>query len=412
MEQEIKKIDISKLVLWTENPRDPILSSATDQDIANKAWEDRKGKWELNKLTKEMQTHYDFSELPTVVIEDDKPIVYDGNRRMILAKLYHNLVELDGFNKDKLPLIPKMIPCNVCSKQIAIKNIYRKHASSGTWSPLERDIFVHNYMGDEKSNFLKMDEATNLISNNSHLNQRFVRDEIFKEGKLKEMGFDFDKSGNLISQHSKLDSEKILQDISQKVLNKIITTRKNRGKIIDILEKESREIIEKDKSKKFNSLKLSAPKTDKKEKKQKRKPKRTKKKIELFGQTLTLKTGDVANLYRDLIVLNDFYLKNKKELSDSFPSLIRMSLRLLAETAAKGLGKDLKRYLESNFDAAKKNLNSDIKTTLHTQNIKKGTIVNLLHIGAHSYSTANNFEQTLGISYILGEILLIDYGRK
>lgn len=36
MGQEIKYINISELVLWTENPRDPISSSATDQEIADR----------------------------------------------------------------------------------------------------------------------------------------------------------------------------------------------------------------------------------------------------------------------------------------------------------------------------------------------------------------------------------------
>ena len=35
MEQTIKYIAISDLVLWTENPRDPIDVDATDQDVVN-----------------------------------------------------------------------------------------------------------------------------------------------------------------------------------------------------------------------------------------------------------------------------------------------------------------------------------------------------------------------------------------
>ena len=44
MSQQIQEIDINDLVLWTENPRDPIDSEATDQDIADKAWKNKKKK--------------------------------------------------------------------------------------------------------------------------------------------------------------------------------------------------------------------------------------------------------------------------------------------------------------------------------------------------------------------------------
>lgn len=50
MEQEIKNLKISDLVLWTENPRDPIDSNANDQDAVNMAVNDRSGLWQLQKL--------------------------------------------------------------------------------------------------------------------------------------------------------------------------------------------------------------------------------------------------------------------------------------------------------------------------------------------------------------------------
>lgn len=37
MKQEIKYIPIKDLVLWTENPRDPISPNASDQDVVNRA---------------------------------------------------------------------------------------------------------------------------------------------------------------------------------------------------------------------------------------------------------------------------------------------------------------------------------------------------------------------------------------
>lgn len=86
MDQEIKNFYIKDLILWTENPRDPIDENAKDQDVVNKALGDSSGKWSLKKLAKEMGGYYDLSELPTVVFHGKKPVVYDGNRRIILDK--------------------------------------------------------------------------------------------------------------------------------------------------------------------------------------------------------------------------------------------------------------------------------------------------------------------------------------
>lgn len=87
MEQKIHNIRIEDLVLWTDNPRDPINPNATDQDVVNKAIFDENAKWNLKKLAKDMGDYYDFSELPTVVYKDGKAIVYDGNRRIVIAKI-------------------------------------------------------------------------------------------------------------------------------------------------------------------------------------------------------------------------------------------------------------------------------------------------------------------------------------
>lgn len=74
MDQEIEYISIKKLVLWTENPRDPIDENALDQDIVNRALEDSCNKWALPKLSKLMGDYYDFSELPTVVYHGKSPV--------------------------------------------------------------------------------------------------------------------------------------------------------------------------------------------------------------------------------------------------------------------------------------------------------------------------------------------------
>ena len=409
MSQKIEQIKIEDLVLWTENPRDPINPNSSDQDIADKAWTDEQDKWNLLKLAKDMQEYYDFSELPTVVYHGKKPVVYDGNRRMILAKLKHDLVKLSDFDKTKLPHIPKIIPCNVCDKDIAIKNVFRKHGDSGSWSPLDRDIFIHQYMNGAKSTFLKIDEATGIISKNPHLNQVFVKNEIFTNEKLKEMGFEFDKD-NLESKHSKTEAKTILDDISSKVASKTITTRKNRGKIIDVLDKSSRSLIDANKQNPLSVIHVKVSGTTTTPKK-KQAPRTKKKEPEIFNGRLYLKSGQVSDLYRDIVDLYGFYQQKKDTFSQYFPSLIRMALRLLCETAANDSGMNLDKYLKTHFKNAKKNLDKDAKTTLSTQNVAEGTLTQLLHIGAHNYQAGNNLDQTMAVSIIIGEILTITHGR-
>ena len=412
MKQEVKYINIRDLVLWTENPRDPINANATDQDIVDRALDDKFSKWTLSKLAKEMGEYYDFSELPTVVYHGKKPVVYDGNRRMILGKIKHGLVSIGIRESISLPYFPEEIPCNVCTQKIALQNVYRKHSDSGSWQPLERDIFLHKFMGKEKSPFLVLEEDTGIISANPHLNQRFVKEEIFKEEILNAMGFDM-HNGRLRSVHSDQEAYAILTDISKKIKDKEITTRFNRGKVIEVLDPVSQQLIDQNKNNRHHLLRVNFGK-EKTEDLNHRQSKRTAKKVsELFGGKLYLRMGDVSNLYRDIMDLFQFYVSKRDTLSQTFPGLIRMSLRLLCETAAKeDNNKKLENYLKGHLEKAKKNLDQNIKTTLSNQNINQGSIVQLLHTGAHNYQSSNNLEQTIALSIIVGAIITITHGKE
>lgn len=413
MDQEVKSISIEKLVLWTENPRDPFDKNAVDQDIVDRALEDRMQKWTLAKLAKEMGGYYDFSELPTVVYHGKKPIVYDGNRRIILGKIKHGLVSVPGSDGTQIPDFPKEIPCNVCSKKIALNNVYRKHSDTGSWQPLERDIFLHKFMGEEKSLLLILEEETGIISANPHLNQRFVKDEIFKEEILKSMGFFF-KNGNLFSVHNNQEGQSIFSDISRKVEEKKITTRKNRGKVIEVLEPTSQKLIDKNKNNKSRTSNISFKKpmdVSNKEKRGRQSRRVLTKKTEFFGGKLYLRIGTVSNLYRDIKDLNRFYIQNKKNLSQTFPSIIKMSLRLLCETAAKSSNSKLDNFIRKYFKKAKASLSKDIKTTLANQNVTEESMVQLLHTGAHNYKSSSNIDQTIAMSIIIGGIITITHGK-
>lgn len=408
MDQEVKYINISELVLWTENPRDPIDKNAVDQDIVDRALDDNLQKWTLAKLAKEMGAYYDFSELPTIVYHGKKPVVYDGNRRIILGKIKHGLVTAPDGAETEIPEFPEEIPCNVCTKQIALNNVYRKHSDTGSWQPLERDIFLNKFMGEEKSLLLTLEEETGIISSNPHLNQRFVKDEIFKEEILKLMGFNF-KNGKLYSVHNDDEARSILSDISKKIEKKEITTRKNRGKVLEVLDPISQKLIDQNKKNKprLASLSFSAKPAPNR----KRQSRRTKNVTELFGGKLYLRIGEVSNLYRDISDLYGFYIKKKAQLSLTFPSIIRMSLRLLCETAAKDRNSKLENYIKNHFDQAKSTLDKDVKTTLANQNVKEESLVQLLHTGAHNYESSSNMEQTIAMSIIIGSILTLTHGK-
>ena len=418
MSQEIKKIQVKDLVLWTENPRDPIDPSANNQDVVNRAIKDPNSKWDLNKLAKEMGEYYDFSELPIVVFKDGKPVVYDGNRRVILAKIKLGYVKVDNMNIS-LPKVPEMLPCNVCSEDVALKSIYRKHVQlRNTWQPLERDIFVSKYLGEEKSTFLRFDEATGgFITNHPEMNQGFVRKEILTDSLLEKMGFELN-GDQLQTRHSDEEVDTLLNDLSQKIKDKQITTRVNRGNPISVLDQRSKDIIEGNKQ---NILQLYTPSEkevnsicdERTETQTKRKTPITKKRKQVFfGEKLILKSGDVNNLYRDILALSEYVLNNKNSFSPSVYSIFRMSMRLLCETASKNLGyNDINEYIKAFFANAKKKLTQDTKTFLSEQNISEQTLPQLFHTGAHNYQSSVSADKAMGISIILGAMLKESHGK-
>lgn len=173
MEQEIRTIKVRDLVLWSENPRDPIGSAVSAAEVIKRAVEDPKSKWNLKKLAREMGDYYDYSELPIVVYKNHKPVVYDGNRRVALAKIKLGLVSVEGMLRDELPSVPEELPCNVCEEEVALQSVFRKHVKlRNSWGILERDIFAYRYQKSPKSFFLMLDECTGgFISSNPELNR-------------------------------------------------------------------------------------------------------------------------------------------------------------------------------------------------------------------------------------------------
>lgn len=336
-QQEIQKIKVNDLHLWSENPRDPVDANSTDYDIIKRAIVDNPLKWTLQKLIQEMGNHYDFSELPTVVYLDGKSIVYDGNRRIAVLKYLQNedlYSSLGGglFFKIEPKELRELteIPCNVCDKDTALTNIERKHSTNGSWGVLEREYFRDVHRGYAKSVFLRIDEQTKLITNNPSLNKRFVKDEVLTKKNLNQIGFDVDDERGVISNYSEEEAREIFEKIPSLIEDKEVTTRDNRGELKKILVEKYPELKKKlmafDASKKNNVL--NAQSNPAQQRIQKTPVTRTP--DEIFGRTLSLESGKVNDLYRALV---DIDTRTKGD--DTVLPLEGMALRLLIEIAAR-----------------------------------------------------------------------------
>lgn len=412
--QEIKNLKVADLHLWSENPRDPVDLDSTDFDIIKHAIEENPSEWGLDKMVKEMGNHYDFSEIPTVVYLEGKPVVFDGNRRVAVIKylqnkdLYSSLsgkLFLNDGSKELREL--EEIPCNVCDKDTALTNIERKHVNSGSWGTIQREYFLHRHRGQPKSLFLILEDQTKLISSHPDLNKRFVKDEVFTEKNLKEIGFGV-QGDQLVSNYDDAGQKKILEQASALVESKEMSTRKNRGSLKQTLlqkyPESKKELTTFDSSKKVEVV-------DHEFKSVTRRTARTKdQEIVLFGKRLSLKAGDTNNLYRDIVDLFNFYTNNKTTLSKSFVALVRMSLRLIVESATT---KKIDDYVARHFETAKKRLSKDQKTFLASQEVDTAPkLIKLLHVGAHKYTASANVEQTIAMSLIIGAMLETTHSKK
>ncbi len=417
MSQKIEYIAVKDLVLWTENPRDPIDASASDQDVVDRAMSDPSSKWELSKFAKQMGEYYDYSELPIVVYKNNKPVVYDGNRRIVLAKIKLGFCHVDGLTV-ALPTFDETIPCNVCDEDTALKSVYRKHYLVGnTWGKLERDVFANKYLNEPKSTFQLFDEGTGgFVTKNPEMNQRFVCEEVLTDTVLYEMGFVFEDE-RLFTRHTNDEVKVLLSDLLNKIRNKEISTRKNRGKPISTLDQRSKDIIWSNKDRELHLYETERgndteiKETTARPSSARKTPVTRKTRISLFGDSLFLKSGSVNNLYRDLSALYSL-VEGEKSFSKDVYALFRMGLRLLCETACKEEGfVDIKDYLMKYFSKAKKTLSQDIKTYLSTNNVKEETMPQLLHIGAHNYLSSVSKDQLIAVSIMLGAILTQSHGK-
>ncbi len=420
MPQDIKEIDINDLVLWADNPRDPFNKNASNQEIADRAIStDGRSRWNLKNLFKSMHLKskpgsYDRSQIPTVVYVGKKPMVYDGNRRVLIGKIIHGCVEVETDIDFSSFDFPKKIPCNVCDKETALDNIELKHAKGGSWKPLERDVFMYNRGGEDPSFFMVLNEATGIISNYPFMNQGFVKEEVFSNEALKALNLS-GENNRLESPYSNDELKIILDRIVELVRNKIITTRENRGELISLIKKDSKvsNIISKNKGNKVQPYKGKKFPVNKKH----MPPSKKEKVPSLFGEdSIIIKNEIVNDLFLDLKKMHSESHKNKY--TPHFPMIVRMGLRLLCHVDIAELVPKLKKkrlltrkgitledYINDYFDNAKQKLNDKERNCLHEHSVAKNLITDVLNAGAHGNSYIVDKNKTVALSLIIGKIL-------
>ena len=427
MSQKIKNIKISELQLWTENPRHPLNGDYTNEEIIKFALSDEDGKYKFQGLIDNFGEYFDFSEIPLVVEEEGENIIYDGNRRVIFImalkdpELRKFLFEKYSVETDfsKLEKLEK-IPCNVCDKKTAITSVYRKHAFTGSWSPLERDYFVHNHMKGPKSLTIYLNEQVGLIDADAKMNQRFVKEEVLTKMNLEEIGLKFEDKRGFTSNYSKKDADLIMNTLVKVIREKKISTRgKNRGKLMLAIKENYPKIANKIKS--FNSKKkhtlltkttFEGVKSKPKVVTKKRKGRRKRGADKLFGRDLFLKTGVVNNSY---MALDSIYETFKDD--ETSHVFLGASLRILLEIAARvhfntidHPKKEADQILDPFIKMAKKEVELPKKSYTYISIVKgwlNGDGSNyqaILHKFAHG-NIASGKTEILEVSYVVGEIL-------
>lgn len=419
--QDVEKIPVKDLVLWTENPRDPISSRSKNETVIRHALVDAGKKWEIKKLAKKMGARYDFSELPTVVYKNGAPIVYDGNRRVILAMLKLGLYPEFCDLKFKMPDCPDVLPCCVASEDVAIESVWRKHADTGSWDQIARDVFLYKFMKQPKSVLLQLNEMLEgRVEATSYLNQRFVREEVLTNPRMKSIGIKIEK-GRVSSRHNAKDTQRLLEHIFSLVKDKRISTRNGRKEPLCVLiDPKLKAIVDADAGKEYHDVDLKSDDfqclnvSSADAQQAARLPRRVgSSPMALFGGKLDLDVGEPANLYRDILDLYNYYEKHRDNLSDRFPALIRMALRLECELIAKcSSSRDMSALVMNGFDDAKALLSQDQKTFLAQNAVTKSNIVGLLQTGAHNYTGSYNLAQTIAMSLIVGGLLRLHCKRE
>ncbi len=444
-------VDVTTLELDLQNPRLP--KHVRDQNDITQIRNYLLDKEDVLRIARNIANNgYHRSAVAIVCKENGRTIVLDGNRRLAACQLLlkpelatnaRDKKELEALNKitDKQEL--KKVKIAIApSRKEAEKEIWDIHVNQllKPWQVLQKLRMYKNLID---SGEYDIDSASSEYGVASAQFKKELEKLFFYEQILEQIRTDKDEEELLNSGFNKID-RLILSTNGKKLLdystdNKGDITFTNRGKsdkklkllvpyITDpqkVPAQATQEwLVENVFSKVDPSFSVSKKSTEEEKKQAKlstplsqRKTAREKNKAQaLFEQNLVLKKGDTNNIYQDVLDLYDFYVKDSQKseprLSKNFPALIRMSLRLLVESAV-AKTKGIADYVNTNFDNAKKQLTQDQKTTLSNNSISGAkSLIQLLQSGAHNYTNSANFEQTVAMSIIIGAMLNITHIKK
>lgn len=440
-------VDVEKLELDLQNPRLP--KHVRDQNDITQVRNYLMDKEDVLRIARNIANNgYHRSAVAIVCKENGRTIVLDGNRRLAACQLLlkpelatnaRDKKELEELNKITNKQELKKVKIAIApSRKEAEKEIWDIHVNQllKPWQVLQKLRMYRNLID---SGEYDINSASSEYGVTPALFKKELEKLFFYEQILEQIRTDKDEDELLKSGFNKIDrlilstnGKKLLDystnekgditfanrsesDKKLKQLVPYITDPQNvpaqatqEWLIENVFSKIDSSFLD-DKTgaeKEKGGIEPSAPSP-------KRKTAREKNKAQaLFGQDLALKKGDTNNIYMDILDLHDFYSKNTNRLSKNFPALIRMSLRLLVESATPKT-KGIADYVSSHFENAKKQLTQDQKTTLANNSISGAkSLIQLLQSGAHNYANSANFEQTVGMSIIIGAMLNITHKKK
>jgi len=432
---ENRKIKISELSLWDENPRFPDkYFNQTEEELINFFLQ--KKNFKIRELAEAIVNDFDLPQLEKIIVLElqDQNVVIEGNRRLTVYKLLVN-PELtqdeklrDFFKKlsNKISIDEDYeLECLITSeKEEALKYVDRKHNNGNFeigWGQAERDNFKAR-RGRASDKELFRIEISKIVKSLDLPEE--LKEQVLGKGYVTTFfriidskpaydlyGFSFQDGKLLIEDKDFKEKLKVIicNVLEKKSLNgkKEINTR-TLNKISDIedylksiKEKDSKtvnEVIKKHTQKDiFGEEKVNIPKISKKTKRSVKTP-ITKPNEIIFGRTLELKQGKVNSLYRAIEKIYDQNSKTEANLEIVLP-IIGMSLRLILDVAAREYYKENK---DEKFDenAPYKSFLKLIKKQFKDNGQKE--ITNYLAL-SDWLSSNYNFEGLLG-KYAHGDI--------
>ena len=437
-------VDVATLELDLQNPRLP--KHVRDQNDITQVRNYLLDKEDILRIARNIANNgYHRSAVAIVCKENGRTIVLDGNRRLAACQLLlkpelapnaRDKKELEELNKITNKQELKNVKITVApSRKEAEKEIWDIHVNQllKPWQVLQKLRMYRNLID---SGEYDIDSASSEYGVTPTLFKKELEKLFFYEQILEQIRTDKDEEELLKSGFNKIDrlilstNGKKLLDYSTNNKGDITFTNRNESdKKLKLLvpyitdphkvpaQATQDWLVENVFAEIDPSFSVTKKSTEVEKKKAElpapRKTAREKNKAQaLFGQDLVLKKGDTNNIYMDVLDLYDFYSKNTDKLSKNFPALIRMSLRLLIESATPKT-KGIADYVNANYENAKKQLTQDQKTTLANNSISNAkSLIQLLQSGAHNYANSANFEQTIGMSIIIGAMLNITHAKK